>query len=101
MKRFAGLLAVLAMVMPVAAFAASGPLSQEANAAYLADYAKQKGVIARKAGIVRALQRLVPGEGGIGAFTSIGTAILIFLLSAEPLAAPACKLIVRPVMPVT
>jgi FKBP-type peptidyl-prolyl cis-trans isomerase FklB len=52
MKRFAGLLAVLAILAPVAAFAASGPLSLEANAAYLADYAKQKGVIVRPSGLM-------------------------------------------------
>jgi FKBP-type peptidyl-prolyl cis-trans isomerase len=52
MKRFAGLLGVLAMLVPVCAFAASGPLSLDANAAYLADYGKQRGVVTRPSGLM-------------------------------------------------
>jgi len=52
MKRLGAFLAAMAILAPVAAFAASGPLSQEANAAYLADYAKQKGVIVRPSGLM-------------------------------------------------
>ena len=52
MKRFGVFLAVAAMLAPVTAFAAAGALSQEANAAYLADYAKQPGVNVRPSGLM-------------------------------------------------
>src|SRR5665213_1899631 len=52
MKRFGAFLAAVAMLAPVAAFAAAGPLSLEANAAYLADYAKQRGVNVRPSGLM-------------------------------------------------
>ncbi|HTT97299.1 MAG TPA: FKBP-type peptidyl-prolyl cis-trans isomerase [Rhizomicrobium sp.] len=52
MKRFGAFLAVAAILAPVVAFAAAGPLSLEANAAYLANYAKQPGVIVRPSGLM-------------------------------------------------
>jgi FKBP-type peptidyl-prolyl cis-trans isomerase len=52
MKRFGIFVAVIAMLAPIAALAAAGSLSAEANAAYLADFAKQKGVITRPSGLM-------------------------------------------------
>jgi len=52
MKRFGVILAVVAMLAPVPAFAAAGSLSQEANAAFLADFAKQPGVVTRPSGLM-------------------------------------------------
>jgi FKBP-type peptidyl-prolyl cis-trans isomerase len=52
MKRFGAFLAVAAILAPIAAFAAAGSLSLEANAAYLADFAKQHGVIVRPSGLM-------------------------------------------------
>jgi FKBP-type peptidyl-prolyl cis-trans isomerase len=52
MKRFKAFLAAMAILAPVAAFAAAGPLSLEANAAYLANYSKQQGVITLPSGLM-------------------------------------------------
>jgi FKBP-type peptidyl-prolyl cis-trans isomerase len=52
MKRFGIFVVVIAMLAPITALAAAGGLSPEANAAYLADYAKQKGVITKPSGLM-------------------------------------------------
>jgi FKBP-type peptidyl-prolyl cis-trans isomerase len=52
MKRFGVILAMVAMLAPAAAFAAAGGLSPEANAAYLADFGKQRGVVTRPSGLM-------------------------------------------------
>ena len=52
MKRFGAVLAVLAALAVVPAHAATGSLSIEANAAYLADYAKTRGIIIRPSGLM-------------------------------------------------
>ena len=52
MGRFGAILAVLAAVAAISAHAAVGSLSAEANAAYLSDYAKQRGVIIRPSGLM-------------------------------------------------
>lgn len=52
MKRFGAVLVVLAALAATSAQAAMGSLSAEANAAYLADYAKQRGIIVRPSGLM-------------------------------------------------
>ena len=52
MIRIGAFLAVLAVMAAASAQAAVGSLSAEANAAYLADYAKQRGVIIRPSGLM-------------------------------------------------
>jgi FKBP-type peptidyl-prolyl cis-trans isomerase len=52
MKHFAGVLAALVILAATGAQAAVSSLSAEANAAYLADFAKQKGVIVRPSGLM-------------------------------------------------
>ena len=52
MRRIGAFLAVLAVMAATSAQAAVGSLSAEANAAYLADYAKQRGIIVRPSGLM-------------------------------------------------
>lgn len=52
MKRFGAILVAAAMYVVVPAQAAVTSLSAESNAAYLADYAKQPGVIKRTSGLM-------------------------------------------------
>ena len=52
MRRIGAFLAVLAVMAATSAQAAVGSLSAEANAAYLADYAKQHGTIVRPSGLM-------------------------------------------------
>lgn len=52
MRRIGTVLAALAVLAAVSAHAAVGSLSAEANAAYLADYAKQRGIVIRPSGLM-------------------------------------------------
>jgi FKBP-type peptidyl-prolyl cis-trans isomerase len=52
MLRLGGILAALAIVAVTGAHAAVSTLSAEANAAYLANFAKQKGVVVRPSGLM-------------------------------------------------
>ena len=52
MKRIGAIFAVLAVFAAATAHAAVGSLSAEANAAFLADYAKQRGIIIRPSGLM-------------------------------------------------
>jgi FKBP-type peptidyl-prolyl cis-trans isomerase len=52
MRRIGALLAVLAVMVTTSAQAAVGSLSAEANAAFLADYAKQRGIVIRPSGLM-------------------------------------------------
>ena len=52
MKRIGAIFAALAVFAAASAHAAVGSLSAEANAAFLADYAKQRGIIIRPSGLM-------------------------------------------------
>lgn len=52
MTRIGAIFAALAVFAAVSAHAAVGSLSAEANAAFLADYAKQRGIVIRPSGLM-------------------------------------------------
>jgi FKBP-type peptidyl-prolyl cis-trans isomerase len=52
MRRIGAIFAALAVFAAVSAHAAVGSLSAEANAAFIADYAKQRGIVIRPSGLM-------------------------------------------------